>query len=431
MPIRYLEPKDPASRGVPCRFPSPDPSLTFDTKALRREAKNLISREIVQHCALAWDQRVWAVVLTGSLARNEATFVHDGSDLKLLGDADCFILFRRSADMPSGAETAAVESKIGDSLAKGRMRAKVGLSCVLPHFFESLPPLISTFELRNRGEVLWGDSAALSLVPNFSVNSIPREDAWRMLCNRMIEFLSFVGEVKASTAELSPDLHYATVKLLLDLATSYLVFSGHYAPSYRERAQNLSILAEKDAIEAPFSLKEFSARVAQCTSWKISGEDSECKCGIELWRDAITYLRELWRWEARQLATAREDLSDAELWNLLARQLTVRQKLRGWASLMKRSGWSKSWRNWPRWVKLSIRATPRYWIYRAGMEIAFNLPALIAARTAGTGSAPDYLRIASTLPTDIADIKSGEEVWRSLAGKIASNYWKYLAGTRT
>lgn len=408
----------------------PGKSPSSDTEILQREAKNFICREIVQHCVLAWGQRVWAVVLTGSLARNEATFIQERAGLKLLGDADCFILFRRSADMPSEAAIASVESKIGESLAKDQLRAKVGLSCVSPRFFEGLPPLISTFELRNCGEILWGESAALSLLPDFSILDIPREDAWRILCNRMIEHLSFVRELTASTVELSPDLHYATVKLFLDLATSYLLFSGQYAPSYRERAQNLTALAEKPSVEAPFPLKEFSARVAECTSWKISGEDADCNCTVDLWKEAISYLRGLWHWEAMQLVNAPRNPSDAELWHLLARQLTMRQKLRGWASVTKRSGWLKSWRNWPRWLKLSVRATPRYWIYRAGMDIAFNLPDLIAARSDRTRPTPDYLRIASTLPTGKAEIKSGEEAWRPLAEEIVANYWKYLAGTR-
>lgn len=245
----------------------------------------------------------------------------------------------------------------------------------------------------------------------------------------MIEQLGFLDDLEGSPDRLTPRLHYATVKLYLDMATSYSVFVENYAPSYQERSQNLTAFAEKSSMEAPLPLKEFSARIRECTEWKVSGENTDCNCGVELWQEAISSLRRLWRWEAMHLAEAAGEFSDEELWVLLARRLTARQKLRGWASLVKRSDWLESWRSWPRWIKLSVRATPRYWIYRAGMKIAFNLPELIGASSNGTRPTLDCLRIASILPTGRADIKSGQEAWRPLAKEIVTDYWKYLPGT--
>jgi hypothetical protein len=371
------------------------------------------------------------MILTGSLARNEATFIRNGNDLKLLGDADCFIVFRENASLPADSEIATLQRKIEAGLAKEGLAAKVGLSCITPRFLESLPPLISTYELRNRGEVLWGERYALSLVPDFSTREITCEDAWRMICNRMIEHLAFIGELNATTLELSPELHYATIKLFLDMATSYLVFVEHYAPSYRERSQNLSALADKSSGEVPFPLKKFAARVAECTSWKLSGEEADCDRRIELWHEAVGYMRRLWRWEIIHITNARRELTIGGLLSQLARQQTASERLRGWLSVAKRRGWLKSLRRWPRWMRLSLEGTPRYLVYRAAAEVAFRLPCLIKHVGTPRRLDVDWRGIQAVLPERPSCLDSPEEsLWRRLADDILWNYAEFLLGTQ-
>jgi hypothetical protein len=386
---------------------------------------------IVYHCVRTYRDRLRAVVLTGSMARDEATFVRDGKGVKLLGDADCALVFRKDASLPADSETVLLQHTIEEHLAKDGVCGKVVLAAVTPRFLENLPHDIATYELRNCGQVLWGEPDILSIVRNFSASDILREDAWRMLCNRMIEQLAYVGHLNDTCAELTPELHYATVKLFVDMSTSYLVFAKEYAPSYRERCKRLLILAERQHGEVPFPLKKFAARVAECTSWKLSGAEGDCDRRVELWHDGISYLRRLWRWEMIQLTNARGELTIEVLSRQLAKQQTAQQRLRGWLSVAKRRGWLKSWRRWARWMRLSLESTPRYLVYRAATEVVFRLPCLLKHEGEPPRLDVDWHAVQALLPERAPRSNSPQKVlWRELADDVLWNYSEFLLSTR-
>lgn len=413
------------------KFPSRDLEIQSTGQIFPHGAKQAICQEVVSRCTLTWGDRIRAVILTGSLARNEATFVRQGDRHKLFGDADCFIVFQRATALPPDREIVPLQREIEDSLAQEGLTARVGLSCISPRFLKALPPIISTYELRNCGEVLWGDNEALSLVPNFFTQNLSREDAWRMLCNRMIELLAFVEDFSASNAELTPELHYATVKLFLDMATSYLVFAGQYAPSFRERSQRLLLLADNPPADAPFPLKKFASRVAESTAWKISSEEEDCDRRVELWHEAISYMRRLWRWEAVQLTGARGELTIGALCRLAAKQQNTGQRIRGWLSVARRRGMLKSWRHWPRWGRLGLSSTPRYLTYHAAAEVAFRLPCLVKHAGQPPRLDVDWRQIQSLLPERGPQRKSDNGIpWRELAGDVLWNYTEFLLSTR-
>lgn len=402
-----------------------------EDKALPHAAKEAICREIVERCLSAWGDRILAVVLTGSLARNEATFIRRGERRKLLGDADCFIVFRKTDALPAEAEAESLQVTIETSLAQEGLTAKVGLSCVSPRFLGGLPSLISVYELRECGEVLWGDGGILSLVPSFSAHDLSCEDAWRMLCNRMIEQLAYVNDLSASSVALTLGLHYATVKLFLDMGTSFLVFAGHYAPSFRERSQRLLLLAENPHCNAPFPLKKFATRVAELTEWKISGEGRDCNRSIELWHEAIGYMRRLWRWEMIQLTDAPRDLTIGGYISKLAKQQAAKQRIRGWLSVARRRGSLKSWRSWARWMRLYFNSSPRYLIYRAAAEVAFRLPCLIKSADRPRRLDVDWRAIQSHLPELAPRLNADREItWRELTNDVLWNYSEFLLSTR-
>ena len=423
--------ENPILTGIPREHGSRNPPVSPGWPDLAVTAKRAVCEHIVHHCVRTYRDRLSAIVLAGSMARDEATFVRDGKDVRLLGDADCALIFRKNASLPADSETASLEHTIEEHLAKDGVRGKVGLSAVTPGFLENLPRDITTYELRNCGQVLWGEPDILSIVRNFSASAIMREDAWRMLCNRMIEQLAYVGHFNNTSAELTPELHYATVKLFLDMATSYLLFAEQYAPSYRERSARLLALAERTQGDAPFPLKKFAARVAQCTSWKLLGEARDCDRRVGLWHEGIRYLRRLWRWEMIQLTSSSGEATIKSLCRQLAKQQTVQQRLRGWLSVVKRRGWLKSWRRWPRWMRLSLDSTPRYLVYRAATEVVFRLPYLLKQEGELPRLDVDWHAIQALLPERAPRQSSPEKVlWRALADDVWWNYSKFLMNTR-
>jgi len=392
--------------------------------------RTTICQEMAVQCAKFFEGRLRSIVLTGSLARNEATFRKEGYRWELLGDVDCLLVLRKGAQVPHASEVDSLGKAIDARLFELDIRAHVGLNIVRPSYFRALPHHIFTFELRSCGRIIWGDPEILGLIPEFPAKQISREDAWRTLCHRIIELLACLQEVPFSIEPLGPALRYATVKLYLDMATSYLVFRGQYAPTYAERGLRLRSLAETDgaARNNPFSLKEFSRRVSECTTWKLCGPRENDLAPYRLLEEAIHFARLLWLWETVQLATGKRSLAIGALCESVARQQTVAQRLRGWISASRRTDWSRTWRDLPRWTKLGLRATPRYLIYRVAVELFWRLPGLQQCE-GPTQIDLEWDQLRALLPARPPGTSDRPSGWRELVADVTWNYNQFLLGT--
>lgn len=402
-----------------------------DARALgRSQVVPRICEVVTANCVTALGQRVVSVILTGSAARNEATILRVGDSWKVAGDAEFLVLVHQKAAL-AGKSAAFAGSQSAQELSNQGIDVAIDVAVVTPSYLQELPPQIFSYELRTCGKVVWGDSNALKAIPEFPCEQLSREDAWRLLCNRMIEQLEFIDDLETSTSKLTPRLEYATVKLYLDMATSYLVFAGEYAPTYRERAERLSALARSPHGDAPVPLAKFATRVAECTSWKLSGEEAFPEKGHEFCNEAISYMRRLWRWEMIQLTHAAGELTVSSLAQGLARQQTAGQRLRAWMSAAKRNGWLESVLKLPRWSQLARRSTPRYLVYQVAAEIAFRLPCLIKHKGEPPRLDVDWRRLRNLLPVGSAQAALlSQPLWRQVADDVLWNYSRLLRSTR-
>jgi hypothetical protein len=288
------------------------------------------------------------------------------------------------------------------------------------------------YELKTCGRVLWGDSDLMSLAPAFGIANIPLEDGWRTMCNRLVELLAGVCSVDRAYIGESEVLRYKCVKLYLDMATSFLLFSKCYAPSYRERDRRLCCLVNRPQAEGtdwPFDATEFAAIVHACTKYKLSGVPLPNSLGgVVLLRSALEHAHRLWRWELAKLTGSDvANTPDHTLWMRWARLQNLRDKLRGWSFVARQRRFGNTWYEYPRWVRLSITASPRLWIYRAAIDVVFQLPALLKA--ADEQSYDESWQMASQwLPERLR--KDALISWRHLAQEIVLNYELYLVPTR-
>jgi hypothetical protein len=393
--------------------------------------RTTICEEVAVECAQFFGRGLRSIVLTGSLARDEATFKKEEDGWALLGDADYLLVLRKGADLPHASEVNSISQAVEARLRGHGINARVGLNMVLPSYFSALPRHIFTYELRSCGRVIWGDSQVLRLVPEFASTQISHEDAWRTLCHRIIELLACLREAPFPIEQLDPALRYAVVKFYLDMATSYLVFLGHYAPTYAERELRLRALAESDtaASNCPFSLKEFSQRISECTEWKLSGPREKDFATSKFLEEAIGYGQLLWRWEAIQLAFSNRSLAVGALCESVARQQTVAQRLRGWLSAMRRTDRFGIWREWPRWARLGLRATPRYLTYRVAVEVFWWLPCLLDYEGEPAQFDLEWDRLRALLPALPPGTSDRPPSWRDLIADVVWNYKQFLLGT--
>src|SRR5712692_10396544 len=69
-----------------------------------------------------------SVVLTGSLARSEGTWLHEKGRERLAGDAEFIAVFGEHDQLPSGGAVAGVERAIENRLRESGLEVRIGLS---------------------------------------------------------------------------------------------------------------------------------------------------------------------------------------------------------------------------------------------------------------------------------------------------------------
>ena len=398
--------------------------------------------EITARCVRLYGPQLRSIILTGSLARGEATFSVSNGRAKLLGDAELILVFHESSPLPEALGVGSTSRSAEAALARIGLECHVELAAVHPKFLRRTKPHIFAYELRDCGRVLWGDRNILRLIPAFAPSAIPREDAWQLLCNRMIEMLELAADLTVESKGLLPGLIYRTVKLYLDMATSLLLFAGAYESTYQRRAERLESLAGRssDPMEFPFDLRQFSQRVTLCTRWKLSAtrEDDLCtlltdgESSSASWEEAVAYARLLWTWELERLTHCSGQVPIRELMKKWMRSQRLWHRLRGWLYVLRREAWFRSRREWRRWARLAWQASPRYWVYAAASELFFRLPCLALQRSVAPQVNGDWKQVYEWLPRHSSSEQAVEEItWRALAAEIVANYESFLTGTRS
>jgi len=396
--------------------------------------KDVICEETARLCQQVYRDRLHAVVLTGSLARNEATFVKDNQGCLLLGDAEFLLFFGERARLPSDTDLRVIREKIEERIHRRGVRAEVKLSAAGLNYLRRLPPSVLAYELRACGETLAGDAEVLRLIPKFTRDDIPLEDAWRMLANRLVEQLEGVDELLEGRPALSSGTYYRTVKLYLDMATSLLVFVGSYAPTYAERAKTLALLAEPQGhvTSWPFPLRPFADKVAACTEWKLSTASLDAGGGREFWEGAMDHARALWGWELARLQGGDANALSAQLMVRWMQRQPMRERLRGWAYIIRQNGWHRSWLRWPQWARLALAASPRYSVYAAACDVLFGIRSPDSLAAKGSNSRSLWQELSRQLPVvTCAGPANGGPPWRDLATDVLLNYRKFLVNTRS
>jgi len=394
----------------------------------------VVGEKTAKLCARYYGRSLRAVVLTGSLARDEATWVRQPAGWKLLGDAEFLLVFEAGAALPPQPAIGLLTDELQGLLRRDGILGRVQLTPAWPEYFTRLEPDIFAYELRACGRVVWGERDVLSLIPSFTPAHIPLEDAWRLLANRMIELLEAVAAIEACTGCIPERVLYCTVKLYLDMATSLLLFAGSYAPTYRERERRVKMLSASARWNGgwPFPLERFAERISVTTALKLDGEWRESAAlGWDFWRQGLQYARLLWDWELARLVKgppAEPSLQMMRSW--MGRQ-PIARRLRGWMFVWRADGWLRSWRRWPRWARLALGGSPRCRVYSAAYGLFCQLPEVLDAGDNKDLPGPLVDELSNALPVLRGHWRTGSPVpWAWWVNEVTWNYHRFLEPTR-
>jgi len=389
-----------------------------------------LRQAVAEVCEEEFGTSLRAAVLTGSLARGEATFRRQDHCWRALSDADLIFIFHNQADLPPATKVQQVCRKIEDALKRHSFVCQVKSGAGHADYLRKMRADIFSFELRTCGCVVWGEPEILSLIPAFHWGDIPLEDAWRLLCNRIVEQLEVARGSGSRQFSVSIELQYPTIKLYLDMATSLLLFLSKYACTYRVREQLLSDLAKNVPYDAdlPFALQDFARCVAWCTDWKLGTSWPTEEQWRQLQKSAVVHAHLLWRWELTRLTGGCAHQSDDELLTRWRRQQPLERRLRGWLHVMRKQGRHGCWRYWRRWASQAWKGSPRQWLYGAASKVWFRLPSL--------SEFPQVLdqeieceSIRRMLPVLTRSAHEASD-WQQLAAEILWNYHEFVEDTR-
>jgi hypothetical protein len=271
----------------------------------------------------------------------------------------------RIGPLPSSSDLEQLRQGIETELASRGIACSVDLSAIRRGYLESLPAQVFSYELKYGSEVLWGNTKIVDAIPDFSPSELSKEDAWRLLCNRLLELFECAEDLATNPEPSSDPLDYKVTKLYLDMATSLLIFQDSYAPSYQEREKQLLGMANAAAqVTMPgCDVRELAKQVSACTERKLGNDSSRSEKLPLNYKEAIRQARGLWRAELARLTGKAVTLSDDQLLLAWAKSRPFGEKVRGWMYVVRAQGWHRSIGQWPRWLKMSWKGSPRYWIY--------------------------------------------------------------------
>lgn len=404
-----------------------------DAMAVSSKPRRVICEETCRVIGERLGSALRAVILTGSLAREEATTLEKDGGWQFLSDAEFLILFHERFRLPSAADMLSAGKQVEAALAERNVQCHISLSACHVDYLVDLRPHIFAYELRECGDVVVGDRSVLQSIRGFSVADIPLEDGWRLLSNRMVEHV----EEFAAWERLSPGvrgtLFYSTVKLCLDAATSLLLFAGCYEPTYRRRAERLKELSldqtEIQRLSLPFSLQEFAELVSFCTRLKLSPErESWNEAPWAFWETGVGHAARLWDWELARMARVSTPSSSEEMMARWMKSQPLIRNLHGWSCVLRRSPWRESLVSWPRWAWQALQGSPRNQVYAAARALFGWLPAIRKQESEGSSVGSELASGGSHLPLALGGKERAG--WRRLAREIGWNYHHFLEDTR-
>ena len=404
-----------------------------DAMAESRKPKRVICEETCRVVSERFGSALRAVILTGSLSREEATTLEKDGGWQFLSDAEFLVLFHDRFRLPSVADMLSAGKQVEAALAQRNVQCHISVSACHVDYLANLRPHIFAYELRESGDVVWGDRSALQSIRGFSVADISLEDGWRLLSNRMVEHVEEIAAWERLSPGVRGKLFYSTAKLCLDAATSLLLFAGCYEPTYRRRAERLKELSrdqtEIQRLLLPFSLQEFAELVSFCTRLKLSPErESWDEAPWEFWETAVGCAAQLWDWELGRMARISSPSSSEELMARWMKSQSLIRNLHGWSYVLRRSPWQESLVHWPRWAWQALQGSPRYQVYAEAHALFGRLPAIRKQESEGNSVISEPVSRDSHLPLALGGKERAG--WRRLALEIGWNYHHFLEDTR-
>ncbi len=348
-----------------------------------RPATSASASEIIEALAAELARRVPAafspclgLILTGSAARQEATIARRPEGAFWLSDLELLVVTPDFVDpRAAGRELDLVSALIAQDLRSQGISVKLELAPAPERYFSRIRPHLFGYELKHCGRQILGTRNYLDRIPSFDWRLIPAEEAWRLVSNRIVEWLEYL---LAGARRLPAEQFYILAKSYLDLLTALTLVTGHYAPGYAARFDHKDAVLDRARRHGCNLPHGFDDALAIAFRYKFNPE-----AGFEfLWTRKDGSLPDLLRRNgfdrlydelpAAFLAIWKWLLRPGRLWSNATTTSHIRalaSRVRGWAKLLLRSEGATRADLLRRSVRLFRHGSPRVLTYACAARL--------------------------------------------------------------
>jgi hypothetical protein len=348
---------------------------------------NTTAQNILQNCILALDNFtiekgcIVSVILTGSFSRGEGSVLFVSPEKTLiLGDMEFIIITTVGTNLKQIASSLqSVAKKVESSLEEQSIICSIEFSPVARNFLKKAKPAIFNYELLLNGKVVYGDKDILNEFALIAASQIPKHDAFYLLCNRVVEQLSYFAKISSSDLN-DLQIIYPLVKLYMDMAGSFLIMTGHYEPSYSQRYETFTKMNAPDCFVTGDLFPVFLKRLEDMTKFKLQPKqdnsimsDISPEAALCLFRDSMKFVRQLWQWEIRHLTNNVSSVSLGDSYKIIMKSYSLKARIRGWLKFL-RIAWNIGESlSFLKIFKLFFVGPPQMLIYCAAVQLYFSL----------------------------------------------------------
>jgi len=337
-----------------------------------------------------------AIILIGSPSRGEATVGETSQGLKIYSDLDFYLVPKNGYEghllraVPRVKQLLSLDPTIDVTL---NVQTRKDLS--------NFGPTINTVDLISSGKVIWGDEEILSTVPNYSSHEIVKDDAIKLILNRIIEQLISFEKRKQ---DRKPNL-YSSAKMFIDLSASILAFIGEYHSSYREKERRLKRCFPTFK-NLPSIIPDFIQKVEFWTQFKLDpskavketvyspfpGADRN-NLYMAVWLDSIQYARAILLWEIQQLLKPSPYPDTIQLLMSYFTNEPTLLKIKTWLKTIMRRQIKVTQLPFSKLHKIITKGSPRHLMYFSGALLFFCAPVMIQPSAAAQEEAMKYFKL--------------------------------------
>jgi hypothetical protein len=336
---------------------------------------------------------VESVILTGSVARGEASLLPTPDGFRLLGDVEFMVIYRPTDDWSAVRRRAEeLGRRATEEIGEGGRRAVIEFGAgSLEYLRRNIRPAIFSYDLVRHGKVVWGRPDILAEVAPFDTADIPPEDAVALVMNRIVELMAVRDAMRRPGNTV--DTGYHVVKVILDLAGAALAFTGRYVSSYGARRAAFESLLHamadlRSTLPEPMRFVHDLSRAIDAkrepTPERLAGlADAATVARVTAWSKA------LWLWQMRRLLRRPSGRFPELLDGYLARERFA-TRIRQWAKFALHPFRPQGAFAPARAARLLFQGSPHALTYASAMLVYWS-------RT-GDGGAPYLWRAGDLLP---------------------------------